>query len=61
MKREDKFTVLLCSDGLSGYCSDNEIYDIMSKTPFEELPKALIDLALSKGGRDNITLAVISD
>ena len=33
----------------------------MSKTPFEELPKALIDLALSKGGRDNITLAVISD
>ena len=44
MKREDKFTVLLCSDGLSGYCSDNEIYDIMSKTPFEELPKALIDL-----------------
>lgn len=61
MKREEKFTVLLCSDGLSGYCSDSEILDVMSKTPLEEMSKALIDLAKSKGGRDNITLAVITD
>ena len=61
MKREKNFTILLCSDGLSGYCSDSEIYDVMSKTPLEEMSKALIDLAKSKGGRDNITLAVITD
>ncbi len=61
LKREKKFTILLCSDGLSGYCSDSEIFDVMSKTPLEEMSKALIDLALSKGGRDNITLAVITD
>ena len=61
MKREKNFTILLCSDGLSGYCSDSEIYEVMSKTPLEEMSKALIDLALSKGGRDNITLAVITD
>lgn len=61
MKREEKFTILLCSDGLSGYCSDSEIYDVMKKTPLEEMSKALVDLALSKGGRDNITLAVITD
>ncbi len=61
MKREEKFTILLCSDGLSGYCSDNEIYEVMCKTPLEEMSKALVDLALSKGGRDNITLAVITD
>lgn len=61
MKREKNFTILLCSDGLSGYCSDNEIFEVMSKTPLEEMSKALIDLALSKGGRDNITLAVITD
>ncbi|MGN0613058.1 MAG: Stp1/IreP family PP2C-type Ser/Thr phosphatase [Porcipelethomonas sp.] len=61
MKREEKFTLLLCSDGLSGCCSDDEIYDIMKSTPLDEVSKALIDLALSKGGRDNITLAVITD
>lgn len=61
MKREKDFTLLLCSDGLSGYCSDSEIYEVMKKTPLEEMTKALIDLALSKGGRDNITLAVITD
>jgi len=61
MKREDKFTLLLCSDGLSGYCSDSEIFEIIKSTPLEEVNSALIDLALSKGGRDNITLAVITD
>ncbi|MGN1480463.1 Stp1/IreP family PP2C-type Ser/Thr phosphatase [Porcipelethomonas sp.] len=61
MKREEKFTILLCSDGLSGYCSDSEIYEIMKSTPLEDLSRALIDLAFSKGGRDNITLAVITD
>ncbi len=61
MKREEKFTVLLCSDGLSGYCTDEEIYEIMKSTPLNEVSKALIDLALSKGGRDNITLAIITE
>lgn len=61
MKREEKFMLLLCSDGLSGYCSDSDIADIIKSTPLEEVSKALIDLALSKGGRDNITLAVITD
>lgn len=61
MKREKKFTILLCSDGLSGYCSDEEIYEIMKSTPLEEVSKALIDLALSKGGRDNITIAIVTE
>ncbi len=61
MKREEKFTILLCSDGLSGYCSDEEIYEIMKSTPLDEVSKALIDLALSKGGRDNITLAIVTE
>lgn len=61
MNRESEFTLLLCSDGLSGYCSDEEIYEVMKSTPLEEVSKALIDLALSKGGRDNITLAVIKE
>lgn len=58
---EDKISLLLCSDGLSGYCSDDEIYDVIAKAPFDDVADELIKLALSKGGRDNITVAVISD
>lgn len=61
MKREENFKLLLCSDGLSGYCDDEEIFKVMSSVPLEETPDALINLALEKGGRDNITLAVITD
>jgi protein phosphatase len=58
---EDKISLLLCSDGLSGYCSDDEIYDVILNSSFDDVADQLIKLALSKGGRDNITVAVISD
>lgn len=58
---EDKISLLLCSDGLSGYCSDDEIYDVINDADFDNVADELIDLALRKGGRDNITVAVISD
>ncbi|MBQ9897900.1 MAG: Stp1/IreP family PP2C-type Ser/Thr phosphatase [Ruminococcus sp.] len=58
---EDKISLLLCSDGLSGYCADDEIYEVIAANPLDDVAQALIDLALSKGGRDNITVAVISD
>lgn len=58
---EDKISLLLCSDGLSGYCSDDEIYEVITKAPFDDVADELIKLGLSKGGRDNITVAVVSD
>ena len=58
---EDKINLLLCSDGLSGYCSDDEIYDVLSQTDFDTAAEALIQLALNKGGRDNVTVAIIGD
>ncbi len=58
---EDKISLLLCSDGLSGYCSDDEIYSAILNSSFDSVADELIKLALSKGGRDNITVAVISD
>lgn len=58
---EDKISLLLCSDGLSGYCSDDEIYDVITEADFDDVADSLIDLGLKKGGRDNITVAVISD
>lgn len=57
----DRFLVLLCSDGLSSYCSEAEITAALREQPLESLCQYLIDLANSKGGRDNITLAVIAE
>lgn len=58
---DDKISLLLCSDGLSGYCSDDEIYDVILNSSFDNVADELIKLALSKGGRDNVTVAVVSD
>lgn len=58
---DDKISLLLCSDGLSGYCSDDEIYEVIKNADFDNVADELINLALGKGGRDNITVAVISD
>ncbi len=58
---EDKISLLLCSDGLSGYCGDEEIYDVITESDFDDVADELINLALKKGGRDNITVVVISD
>ncbi len=58
---ENKISLLLCSDGLSGYCSDDEIYNVITNTAFDDVVQELINLSLSKGGRDNVSVAVISD
>ncbi len=61
LEYEDTISLLLCSDGLSGYSSDDEIYDVIVDTPFECVAEELVKLAYSKGGRDNITVALITD
>ncbi|MGN0696903.1 MAG: Stp1/IreP family PP2C-type Ser/Thr phosphatase [Oscillospiraceae bacterium] len=60
LSADSKSTVLLCSDGLSGVCSDEEILSAVKGCSLAELPKRLIALALERGSRDNITAAVIS-
>ena len=55
IKKRDAF--LLCSDGLSGCVSDGEIEEVLkSALPVGEIPKRLVDLALLKGSKDNITI-----
>ena len=49
--------LLLCSDGLSGELSDDEIETALSGGA---TAKALVDLAHDKGGHDNISAMVIS-
>ena len=59
-KLEQGDIILLCSDGLSGYVTDTEIEDVLRKRlSVQDIPHQLVDLALQKGGKDNITVQVI--
>lgn len=52
-------TLLMCTDGLSGLLSEDEILDIYNKTDFELLCDEYIKVANDKGGFDNITVVVM--
>ena len=54
----DRF--LLCSDGLTGMVSDEEIVDRLSEPgSIEKAVRGLVDAANEKGGTDNITAIVV--
>ncbi len=53
-------TWVLCSDGLTGYVEDVEISDIVTTHSASEATRQLILLANARGGRDNITVFIIS-
>jgi protein phosphatase len=50
--------IVLCSDGLHGLVSDAEIVRIAGEATPETAVRQLIDLANSRGGTDNITVAI---
>jgi serine/threonine protein phosphatase PrpC len=52
--------MLLCSDGLTDMAREAEILAVMSPRPSSEAAcRALVDLALAGGGRDNVTVIVV--
>jgi serine/threonine protein phosphatase PrpC len=52
--------VLVCSDGLTGELTDEDIYQIVSKVQHpQRAADELIKAALRSGGRDNITVIVV--
>lgn len=54
-KENDRY--LLCSDGLTDMLSEAEILSVMEqKLPLEKTCELLIDGALQKGGKDNVTV-----
>jgi protein phosphatase len=55
----DEDIVVLCSDGLSGKLSRNEIRDLVYQNDSEAACKKLTDLANQRGGEDNITVVVV--
>jgi PPM family protein phosphatase len=51
---------LLCSDGLHGLVSDEEIADVLQQRPvLTEACAALVNLANAAGGKDNITAVLV--
>jgi protein phosphatase len=51
--------LVLCSDGLSGFVEAGEIAEVVSSSPDLSLVcDNLVELANSRGGRDNITVVV---
>lgn len=54
----DKY--LICSDGLTDMLEDIQIEDIMKQSkPVEQICRELVDEALQKGGKDNVTVLVV--
>jgi protein phosphatase len=53
----DRF--LLCTDGLHGYFEETEEILEYLALPAEQATRSLIDTAIARGGRDNITAIVV--
>lgn len=54
-------TVLLCTDGLSNYVTNEEMIDIMSDGKHYAFADRLVNKANENGGGDNITVVIISE
>lgn len=58
---EDGEIILLCSDGLCGVCTDDEIASVLTEeaNDLQVCKELLTELALDNGGSDNITIALM--
>jgi serine/threonine protein phosphatase PrpC/flagellin-like hook-associated protein FlgL len=57
LKVGDKF--LLCCDGLHNLVNDEEIQELLGNNSPKDAAEKLVELALSRGGNDNITVEII--
>ncbi len=53
--------MMLCSDGLSNYCTIEYIHEIMRNNTLQEACDIFVEHAKNAGGKDNITVAVIGN
>lgn len=59
LSRDSHEAVLVCSDGLTKHVTDAEIGEHLSRIGgAEDACRALVDLALDRGGADNITVVI---
>ena len=59
VKAQPGDTFIICSDGLWGLAEAGELLRIMKKTPSRTAVRKFVNLALSRGGNDNITSVVV--
>lgn len=52
--------ILLCTDGMSNYVPEEEIFNIVKNNNIDTVTDLLIEKANQGGGKDNITVAVVS-
>ena len=52
--------LLFCSDGLSSYAEDAQIAEVIAGAPTAKCCDQLVDYVNKHGGRDNVTVAVVS-
>lgn len=57
--KDDK--LLLCTDGLSGFLTDEQILNIASDDTITNPARVLVEMAMSVGSTDNVTAVLISD
>lgn len=58
---KENSVILMCSDGLSGYCSDEFLAETISGNSLEAALSTLVDYAKEQGGKDNITVALTAN
>ena len=52
-------TILICSDGLYEYVSENDMLDMIKNPDEDEPAKKLLEMANEAGGKDNITVVTV--
>ena len=57
---KDGAKVIVCTDGMSNYITDESLLDFIRSNDCEKLTEKLIEKAKELGGSDNITVAIIS-
>lgn len=56
---KDGDTFLLCSDGLYKEVEEKELGELLSRGDAAEVANRLVDLTLTRGARDNVTVVVV--
>lgn len=56
---EEESVVLLCTDGLTGYCSNELIFNFVYKKELSPAIDELIKYVNTHGGKDNVTVVMI--